>query len=114
MIRLHYANRLENLIAPLADAVAAQQRARPLDRVTIVVPGRVIEHYLKHRVSEAIGIAANLEFPFLRRFLAKVIEEIASLASEPLLQKEQLPGAMVRLGFQNGPTSGIKGLVVVS
>jgi len=75
MIRLHYANRLENLIAPLADAVAAQQRARPLERVTIVVPNRVIEHFLKHRVSEAIGIAANLEFPFLRRFLAKVIEE---------------------------------------
>ncbi len=74
MIRLHYANRLENLIAPLADAIATQQRARPLDRVTIVVPSRSIEQFLKHRVSEEIGIAANLDFPFLRRFLSGVLK----------------------------------------
>src|ERR1700719_3610543 len=74
MIRLHYANRLEGLIAPLAASIAAQQRERPLERVTIVVPNRVLEHFLKHRVSEAIGIAANLDFPFLRRFLAGVLE----------------------------------------
>ncbi len=73
MIRLHYANRLENLIAPLADAIAAQQRAQPLERVTIVVPGRAMEDYLKHRVAEALGIAANLEFPFLRNFLASTL-----------------------------------------
>ncbi len=74
MIRLHYANRLENLVAPLADAIASQQRVRPLDPVTIVVPSRVIEHFLKHRVAERIGVAANLDFPFLRRFFAKLIE----------------------------------------
>ncbi len=75
MIRLHYSNRLENLIAPLADAIAAAQRERPLDRVTIVVPSRVIENFVRHRVSETIGIAANLDFPFLRRFLAGVLEK---------------------------------------
>ncbi len=74
MIRLHYGNRLENLVAPLADAIASQQRARPLEPATIIVPSRVIEHFLKHRVAERIGVAANLDFPFLRRFLAKVIE----------------------------------------
>ncbi len=74
MIRLHYANRLESLIAPLAGAIAAQQRALPLKPVTIVVPNRVMEHYLEHRIAEAIGIAANLQFPFLRRFLNEVIE----------------------------------------
>lgn len=78
MIRLHYANRLESLIAPLADAIGAQQRADPLGRVTIVVPSRVIADFLQHRVSEAIGIAANFEFPFLRRFLAEVIERADS------------------------------------
>jgi exodeoxyribonuclease V gamma subunit len=74
MIRLHYANRLENLIAPLADVIKAQQCARPLERVTVVIPSRVMEHFLKHRVSEAIGVAANLDFPFLRRFLAGVLK----------------------------------------
>ncbi len=88
MIRLHYANRLESLIAPLADSIAAQQRARPLERVAIVVPSRVVEHFLKHRVSEAIGIAANLDFPFLRKFLAAMLE-----AAEPsigILDVEEL------------------------
>jgi len=75
MIRLHYANRLEGLVPPLAAAIAARQRIRPLERVTIVVPSRVLEHYLKHRLSEAIGIAANLDFPFLRRFLAQAVEK---------------------------------------
>jgi hypothetical protein len=42
MIRLHYANRLENLIAPLAQAVAKCQRIRPLDRIPIIVPSRVV------------------------------------------------------------------------
>src|ERR1700688_1358349 len=74
MIRLHYANRLEDLIPPLADAISHQQRAQPLEHVSIVVPNRVVEHFLQHRVSEIIGIAANLEFPFLRRFLARVVE----------------------------------------
>ena len=75
MIRLHYANRLEGLIPPLAASIAAQQRERPLRRVTIVVPSRVIEQFLKRRISEAIGIAANLDFPFLRRFFADVIHQ---------------------------------------
>ncbi len=74
MIRLHYSNRLEELIAPLADAVGARQRRDPLARVTVVVPNRIIEEFLKLRLAQAAGVAANLEFPFLRRYLAKVVE----------------------------------------
>ncbi len=100
MIRLHYANRIENLIAPLADAIATQQRVRPLERVTIVVPSRVVEHFLKHRVSEAIGIAANLDFPFLRRFLAAMLEtadqkiRILDVAELELVMFERLRAAV--------------------
>ncbi len=74
MIRLHYSNRLENLIAPLANAVAEHQRRDPLERVSIVVPNRVVEQFLRHRLAESIGVAANLEFPFLRSYLAKVLQ----------------------------------------
>ena len=74
MIRVHYSNRLENLIAPLADAISEQQRLAPLTRIPIVVSGRAMEHYLKHRLSEAIGVAANLDFPFLRIFLQRIVE----------------------------------------
>ncbi len=74
MIRLHYSNRMENLVAPLAEAVAAQQRLRPLERIHIVVPNRVVEEFVKLRLAEKIGVAANLEFPFLRRYLARVVQ----------------------------------------
>ncbi|MGH7925840.1 MAG: exodeoxyribonuclease V subunit gamma [Candidatus Binatus sp.] len=73
MIRLYYSNRLENLIAPLAQAVAAHQRREPLEPVSIVVPNRVVEQYVRYRVAEAIGVAANLKFPFLRNYLAEIL-----------------------------------------
>jgi exodeoxyribonuclease V gamma subunit len=74
MIRLHYSNRLENLIAPLALAVAEHQRRDPLERISIVVPNRVVEQFVRHRLAESIGVAANLEFPFLRSYLARVLQ----------------------------------------
>jgi exodeoxyribonuclease V gamma subunit len=74
MIRLHYSNRLENLIEPLAVAVAEHQRRDPLERISIVVPNRVVEQFVRHRLAESIGVAANLEFPFLRSYLARVLQ----------------------------------------
>jgi exodeoxyribonuclease V gamma subunit len=74
VIRLHYSNRLENLIAPLAKAVAEHQRRDPLERVSIVVPNRVVEQFVRHRLAESIGVAANLNFPFLRRDLADLLQ----------------------------------------
>ena len=74
MIRLHYSNRLENLIAPLAGAVAAHQRREPLVPVSIVVPNRVVEQFIRYRLAESIGVAANLKFPFLRNYLAELLQ----------------------------------------
>src|SRR6267378_3568599 len=73
MIRLHYSNRLENLVAPLASAVAEHQRRQPLDPLSIVVPSRVVEQFVKYRLAESIGVAANLKFPFLRSYLAEIL-----------------------------------------
>ncbi len=74
MIRLHYSNRLENLIAPLADAVAAHQSREPLEAVSIVVPNRIVEQFVRYRLAESNGIAANLKFPFLRNYLAELLQ----------------------------------------
>ncbi|MGA8641828.1 exodeoxyribonuclease V subunit gamma [Candidatus Binatus sp.] len=74
MIRLHYSNRLENLIAPLAEAIAAHQKRDPLERVSIVVPNRVVEQFVRYRLAETIGVAANLRFPFLRSYLAELLQ----------------------------------------
>src|SRR5271165_908536 len=78
MIRLHYSNRLENLIAPLADAVAEHQRREPLEPVSIVVPNRVVEQFVRYRLAESIGVAANLKFPFLRSYLAELLKSTAT------------------------------------
>ena len=75
MLRLHYSNRLDALIDPLADAIARAQRNDPLAPVQIIVPNRVVERFIKFRVAEQIGVAANLRFPFLRSFLRRLIEE---------------------------------------
>ncbi len=74
MIRLCYSNRLENLIAPLAGAVAAHQRREPLEQVKIVVPNRIVEQFVRYRLAESIGVAANLKFPFLRNYLADLLQ----------------------------------------
>jgi exodeoxyribonuclease V gamma subunit len=74
MIRLHYSNRLENLIAPLAETVAAHQRLDPLERISIVVPNRVVEQFVRYRLAQSIGVAANLKFPFLRNYLAELLQ----------------------------------------
>ncbi len=74
MIRLYYSNRLENLIAPLANAVAAHQRREPLDPVSIVVPNRIVEQFVRYWLAESIGVAANLKFPFLRNYLAELLQ----------------------------------------
>ncbi len=73
MIRLHYSNRLENLIAPLAKAVAIQQQREPLEPVSIIVANRVIEQFVRYRLAESNGIAANLKFPFIRNYLAELL-----------------------------------------
>ncbi len=88
VIRLHYANRLENLVAPLAEVVADCQGRLPLERLPIIVPNRVVEQFVKLRLCERIGVAANLEFPFLRRYLARVVQE-ANPALK-ILEAEQL------------------------
>ena len=73
MIRLHYSNRLENLIAPLAAAVVEHQRRQPLEPLSIVVPSQVVEQFIKYRLAEVIGVAANLRFPFLHSYLAEIL-----------------------------------------
>ncbi|MDO8431519.1 MAG: exodeoxyribonuclease V subunit gamma [Candidatus Binatus sp.] len=76
MIELHYSNRLENLIEPLAAAIKRQQRGAPLEPVSIIVPNRVVEQFVRYRLAETIGIAANLRFPFLRSYFARQLESI--------------------------------------
>ena len=62
----------------LSAAIKRQQGRSPLEPVSIIVPNKVVEQFLRYRVAESLGIAANLRFPFLRSYLAKQIESIDS------------------------------------
>jgi len=88
MLRLYYSNRLEDLIPPLAESVREQQARDPLEPVTIVVPGRVMEQYLKLELAERLGVAANLRCYFLQEFLSKVLGSVES--SLKPLEKQQM------------------------
>ncbi|HVA80446.1 MAG TPA: exodeoxyribonuclease V subunit gamma [Candidatus Binataceae bacterium] len=75
MLKLHYSNQLDGLIDPLASAIAARQRIDALGRISIVVPNRAVEQFVSYAVAERLGVAANLEFPFLRAHLAAVAQQ---------------------------------------
>lgn len=74
MFQLHYGNRPENLAKPLADSIELHQRGDPLAPMPIVVPNRAVEQFVKYAIAERLGVAANLQFPFLRRHLAEIVE----------------------------------------
>jgi exodeoxyribonuclease V gamma subunit len=78
MLQLHYANCFENLLGPLAQAVELDQRRDPLATLPIIVPNRAVEQFAKYGIAERLGVAANLAFPFLRRYLARIAEQADS------------------------------------
>jgi len=86
MIHLHYSNRLERLIDPFAELMREDQARDPLERATVVVPGRAMQEFLKLRLADHEGVAANLDFPFLRGFLMRIAEQAVRNGSEPAIK----------------------------
>ncbi|HKE18051.1 MAG TPA: exodeoxyribonuclease V subunit gamma, partial [Kofleriaceae bacterium] len=77
VIHVCYSNRLEELAAALADDLALARRGGggpgacdPLAPLTVVVPNQMVAAYTRREVARRLGIAANLRFPHLDRFLA--------------------------------------------
>jgi exodeoxyribonuclease V gamma subunit len=81
MLQLHYSNQLEKLIEPLAAAIRDRQAQEPITRIPIIVANRAVEQFVKYRLAERLGVAANLEFPFLRHHLAEIVKK-----AEPQIQ----------------------------
>jgi exodeoxyribonuclease V gamma subunit len=75
VIRVCTSHRTEVLLeAFVARLVEERMRTGPLAQVQVVVPNRNVETYLRLKVAEHCGIAANLETTFLRRFLTGIVE----------------------------------------
>ncbi|MBV8136811.1 MAG: exodeoxyribonuclease V subunit gamma [Deltaproteobacteria bacterium] len=92
MLQLHYANYFENLLGPLAQAVELHQRRDPLATLRIIVPSRAVEQFAKYGIAERLGVAANLAFPFLRRYLAGIAEQ-----ADPGIRVLEVPQLQVTL-----------------
>lgn len=86
MIHLHYSNRLEELLAPLGALVHEDQLHDPLEPVTVIVPGRAVEEFLKLRLGDREGVAANFRFPFLRGYLADIAQRASDSGSGPAIR----------------------------
>lgn len=86
MIHLHYSNRIERLADPFAELMREDQADDPLARATVVVPGRAMEEFLKLRLADREGVAANLDFPFLRGFLGRMAEQAARDGSKQAIK----------------------------
>ncbi len=72
MIRLVYSNRTEELARTLARDLEAARKApgaSVFDPLTLVVPNKNVEIFVKLALARAHGIAANLDVHLLRRFL---------------------------------------------
>lgn len=77
MLRLAYAARAEDLARALSERLAARRReglTSPLEPIDVLVPTRATQAWLKIEIARRTGIAANLRFDFVERFLTKVIE----------------------------------------
>ncbi len=76
MIHLCYSNRTEALLEVLVRALDARRaRGDALEPVHVVVPNRNMERYVELGVAHALGIAANIVFHRLERFVGRFVEE---------------------------------------
>ena len=70
VLRIHTSHRTEDLLDALVENLAAERgRDGAWTTVRLVVPNGNVETYLRRGIAERAGIAANIETPFLRKFL---------------------------------------------
>lgn len=74
MLHLTYSNRVEVLVAPLADAIRRAHAADPLRPITIIAPNQAVTQFVRFRIAEQLGIAAHLEFVGLHRYLGELVQ----------------------------------------
>lgn len=82
MLKVFYASALEALVDALVEGIFAERaehREGALVPVTVIVPHKAIASYLKMAIAQKTGIAANLRFVFLERFLAGAVPALEGL-----------------------------------
>ncbi|HEV8238385.1 MAG TPA: exodeoxyribonuclease V subunit gamma [Thermoanaerobaculia bacterium] len=97
MIRLVYSNRTEELLAALAETLQSRRRAgaHPLEPTHLLVPNRNLEQHVRLALAERLGVAANLRFRRLERFVAELVHEASP--GNRLVDAEALRGGLLAL-----------------
>lgn len=95
MLRLVYSNRTEELLAALAETLRERRAAgaHPLEPVELVVPNRNMEQYVRLGLAERLGVAGNLSFRRLERFVADLAA--AAVPGGRLVEAEALAGGVL-------------------
>lgn len=104
MIRLHYSNRTDRLVAVLAKALAEERRIRgPLAPATVLVPHQAMAAHLKLTLAASTGLMANLNFLYLRSFLGEIAPGLLSAGRFELLLLEILSDKATLSAPELGP-----------
>lgn len=90
MFYLYQSNRVERLFAELT-RVLVQSESGPLQQEMVVVENPGLAHWVKMQLAQALGIAANIEFPMPSRFFWQIQRLVMpDLAGDSIFAKDSL------------------------
>jgi exodeoxyribonuclease V gamma subunit len=101
VIRIATSHRTEVLLEAFAERLVDERRREgPLAPIRVVVPNRNVETFLRLKIAERCGVAANLETTFLRKFLAHLAE--GAVADARVASVDHVEGHLLALLHDDG------------
>jgi exodeoxyribonuclease V gamma subunit len=101
VIRIATSHRTEVLLEAFVERFVDERgREGPLAPVRVVVPNRNVETFLRLKIAEHCGVAANLETTFLRKFLARLAE--GAVPDARVATAENVEGHLLALLHDDG------------
>ncbi len=92
MLCLHYSNRLDRLIVPLAQEL---DKRNPFDTAEIVVPNFSLEKWISLKLAQFKGIAANLSFITLEKAIYQSLKNSFKNRNCELLKQETIQSQLM-------------------
>jgi exodeoxyribonuclease V gamma subunit len=101
VIRIATSHRTEVLLEAFVERLVDERRREgPLAPIRVVVPNRNVETFLRLKIAEHCGVAANLETTFLRKFLARLAE--GAVPDARVASAEHVEGHLLALLHDEG------------
>ncbi len=98
MIELVYSNRTERLLDKLAEDLNLNRKrigeAHPLEPIEMVTPNRNMETWVRFNLAQITGVAANLHFRRIERFINDILSEVVP-GEIQLVDLDTIEGALL-------------------